>query len=469
MIQMLSYPESNQIMRYSRPWYLLPFVANLFLLFSVTQLINLIDNTVDEDTLFSLPSWILYFTLAVVGPTCLAICRLLSDPAIPLFIGSLFLASALFWTYFATGVLQIMIFSFVLGVGLSLSFQAIFITISPYFIKETIKTSIAALVMSTLVMVVTFPLMNFALQTLDSKIFLYLSPCTFVASLIPFQIYLCSYNKTKADGTVIKDKELSQEISIETPPLPSSIKKEENLKGNYFVVFTDCLKNMFCSEGWTTSVVSIFVWLSWGAAADTPWMSMGWRYQYFHSPSSLFALQLFLCFVLFGIKILHEIFQPSVAHCCSNLANNYLQLGLLGISGILLCLIPEHIHQFHSHLLFTVGLVQQYDDLTDLYLLPRNDSSIHTNQYLLVKYKLNFVAKEGEEKFCTLCNVFFLICHLFSLLLMSCLAMILGIQVANLLGYVTTLLPLNYLFSHGGLQREGGHQIMTHSDGLVKK
>ncbi|XP_013083914.2 uncharacterized protein LOC106068946 isoform X1 [Biomphalaria glabrata] len=449
MLQILTYPESSKTMRYSRPWYLLPFWVNLTLLFSLSQLVSIIDKTVnDDDAMFPLPSWIIYATIAVVTPGCLAVCRLLSDPAIPLLIGSLFTTFALLLTSFETSISQVLIFSLLTGIGLALSFQAIFLAISPYFIKKSICTSVITLMVSMVIMVGTFPLMNYASQALDTKLFLYLSPLAFVTSLIPFQIYLYHRYRTKSTST---EKESSHYISFDSDTLFNT-KDIENLKENSLGTLMAKLKNIFSGDTWKTSFVSVLVWLSWGAAADTSWMSMGWRYQYFQFPTSLSALQMLLCFILLGVKLVPEIFRHKEASCRSNLASNYMQLGLLGVGGILLCVIPEHSHQFHNHLLFTVGLAQQYDDLTDLYLLPKNGLSFQSSQYQLIRYKLSFVVKEGEKyKLCSLWNVFCLLCHMMSILLMSCLAMILGIQIANAIGFLTTITPLNYLCSRGGL------------------
>lgn len=459
-IQMLSYVESNKMMRYSRPWYIFPFLVNLALIFSATHLVTVIDQDVMEDNLFPIPSWILYATMAVVTPTTLATIRLLPDPSIPLFVGGVLTSVGLLWTSLETGALQMLTFGVLAGTGISLSLQAMFVAISPYFIRGNIQASVVTLLMSMVVMIMLFPLMSYATHVLSTRVFLYLALLTFLSSLIPCLIYsMFRFGAKKSN----KDNEVIHKVVLNSPCEKSAPTIETNSLGNGCCCAMGKSLTKLCGrDGWTASLISFVVWLSWGAGIDTTWISlllspgvdttwltMGWRYQYFNSSTGLAALQLFLCFILLAVKMSSELSQIHHAQCRSNLASNYMQMGLLGVGGVLLYFLPEHSNQFHNHLLFTVGLAQQYDDLTDLYLMPSNSLSFPNNQYQLVKYQISIIVKEDTRiSVWTVCCLF---CHMVSLLLMSCLAMILGVQVANLIGILSTLPPLSFLCARGGL------------------
>ncbi|CAL1527880.1 unnamed protein product [Lymnaea stagnalis] len=463
IIQMLSYVESNKMMRYSRPWYIFPFLVNLALLFSATHLVTVIDQDVMEDTLFPIPSWILYATMAVVTPTTLATIRLLPDPSLPLLAGGVLTSAGLLWTSLETGALQMVAFGVLAGTGISLSLQAMFVALSPYFIRGNIKASVGTLLLSMVVMVTLFPLMSYATHALSTRVFLYLAPLTFLSSLVPSLIYFTSRCGAQKPNKV--DKEVLQRVVFDSSCVKSVLPIETNSQENGCCCAMRNSLNQYCGkDGWAASLISFFVWLSWGAGIDTTWISlllspgvdttwltMGWRYQYFNSTTGLAALQLFLCFILLAVKMSSEISQTQHAQCRSNLASNYMQLGLLGVGGVLLYFLPSHSNQFHNHLLFTVGLAQQYDDLTDLYLMPSNSFSFPNNQYQLVKYRISIIVKEGEAKCISVWTVCCLFCHMVSLLLMSCLAMILGVQVANIIGILSTLPPLSFLCARVGL------------------
>ncbi|XP_059151295.1 uncharacterized protein LOC131937710 [Physella acuta] len=450
MIQMYSSAESSKAMRNARPWYLLPFLVNLALVFSATHLVNIIDQNVMEETLFSLPSWILYATIAVVTPTSLAGSRLLPDPSVALFIGSLISSAGLLWTGLENGTMQMISFGVITGAGLSFSLQALCMAISPYFIRDGSWGSVVTLMLSTVLMVGLYPLMAFATKMASNNIFLYLSPVVVVSSLPPFLMFLrsqCLETGDKKDTDVMQDSD--DELLI--PDLEMASDTKGPVGDNVCKGLRHGFK-IFCSEdGWGASIISVFVWLSWGASIDTTWLLLGWRFQYFETTTGLAALQLFLCLVLLAFKIGTEMTRQGTSHSQPNLASNYMHLGLLGVGGIILYLFPDHSHPFHNHLLFTVGLALQYDDLSDLYMIPNSSLALPTNQFQLVKYKITLLTKEGGTKYNPVWGICCLVCHMLSLLLMSCLAMILGVQLANIIGYLSTFCPLTYLFSRGGL------------------
>ncbi|CAG5116665.1 unnamed protein product, partial [Candidula unifasciata] len=188
-------------------------------------------------------------------------------------------------------------------------------------------------------------------------------------------------------------------------------------------------KLQFSNDGCAVSCMSLLMWLTWGAGVDTTWLSLGWRYQYFSKPTDLASLQLFLCFVLLTVKICMELSQPCTSLYRINLASNYMQLGLLGTCGFILCLFPEHARPLHNSLLFTAGFALQYDDLSDLYIVRKRIDPLSVFRHKLIACQPNEVGRVSVE-YSPLFSCCCVVCHVASLFLMSLLAIILGIQLA---------------------------------------
>lgn len=129
-----------------------------------------------------------------------------------------------------------------------------------------------------------------------------------------------------------------------------------------------------------------------------------------------------------------------------------------GTAGFILCIFPEHEQAFHGCLLFTAGFALQYDDLSDLYLIRTSGLPNPTFKSKIVPNDTSMDDMQDNKRnlFSSICS---LLLHVLSILLMSVLAMILGVQVASkylccvIIIYSNISLPENmrviisYLFS----------------------
>ncbi|KAK3767186.1 hypothetical protein RRG08_018056 [Elysia crispata] len=394
-------PINTSMIRRLRPWYFFPLVINVALIYSSKNLLETLETPTGDDVEFPICEWLLYTSVAISSPLFLVMSRLLPDPSMGLCLGGVFSSGGLLWAGSATpgSLEQKLAYSLGNGLGISLSMQAITLAISPYFVKEGVQAASTTLLLSLVAMLTTHHVTKYLTLVVGSyTLMVFLGILVLITSCLPPAAHLmcvcadCWFRQRKRSHTgdkaffgdvpIISDHEaeigchgslnkMTVLADMETDEETLSDKKSKgclNTMGHGLAVIME-------DTGWKTSFLSILVWLTWGTGVDTTWLDIGWTQEVLPYPHRLPSLHLIMGFILLGVKLAsQQWFLPDVG-LRVNLASNYMYLGILGCSGVLLCLFPECSHPLHGSLLFTVSLALQYDDLSDLYLMPNTSAS----------------------------------------------------------------------------------------------
>ncbi|XP_005110325.2 uncharacterized protein LOC101846774 [Aplysia californica] len=468
--QMETYGQNA--MRHTRPFYLVTFLVYFALIFSSSALLSLVEEEVVDDSMYPLPSWFLFASVAVFAPAFLALSQVLPNPSIAVVAGGCLTSVGLLWTGLDDGHSQLFSFGVLTGAGLCLSMQASAVTVSPYFVRSRVTLSALILVLCMAIALFVHPLMFHLSERLGGHLFLYLSPVALVSSLLPSVGHWWSARYQNSGSQCCEEPGIPEDQQGASCDKGRKLSPELPRLTNFMELLRHNVTRLLHNDSWGASLLSGAIWISWGAGVDitwvylllspgvdTTWLSMGWKSHYVHSGLGLSTLQIFLSFVLLAVKLLEQYTRTEVTHYRSNLSSNYMQIGLCGVAGVALCLFPDSCNSYHNHLLFTLGLAMQYDDVSDLYLVPlamvRNGVASQ-HYYQVVKHDFNSATdkeEEGEDTLqtSTLVNMVCLACHMMTLVLMALLVMVLGIQIANIMGFLTTVTPLFYLFNRNGL------------------
>ncbi|RUS77599.1 hypothetical protein EGW08_014638 [Elysia chlorotica] len=528
-------PVNTSTMRRSRCWYIFPLVINVALIYSSKDLLRTLETPTGEDVEFPVCEWLLYTAVAISSPMFLVMSRLLPHPSLGLCLGGLFTSSGLLLAGLTTpgSLNQKLAYGLGNGLGISLSMQAITLALSPYFVKESVQAASSTLLLSLITMLTTHHITSHLQYAIGSySLMILLGILVLVTSCLPQAAYLvcaCAdcWGRRRiwptveegllGDVSITSDHETkdrcpvnidemalltdSQETQLEPGESTLPAKKLKgclNTMGRGLAVIME-------DTGWKASFLSVLVWLTWGTGVDTTWLDIGSTQEVLPYPHRLPSLHLVMGFTLLAVKLASQQWLLPCAGLRLNLASNYMYLGLLGCSGVLLCLFPENSNPLHGSLLFTASLALQYDDLSDLYLLPgklasqgKSDtlktgaftslvSSLSPFSRLQSSYLSSSEIKATEGKATppllsrkptresvltytvVQCDVMSeahsskphlaspcltslcLVGHSLSLFFMATLSMVLGLQIANLLRQLFTVPPFSFLSSSGGL------------------
>ncbi|GFR93336.1 hypothetical protein ElyMa_000890000 [Elysia marginata] len=385
-------PVNTGTMRRLRPWYFFPLVINVVLIYSSKNLLLTLEPPQGEDSEFPVCEWLLYTSVAISSPLFLVLSRLLPDPSIGLCLGGLFSSGGLLWagTALPGSLQQKLAYGLGNGLGISLSMQAITLAISPYFVKESVQAASCTLLLSMIAMLTTHHVTGYLTYTIGSfGLMVFLGVLVLVTSCLPPAAHLMCVcvdhftkqrQRTPARDEAVFFRDLISDQESKASYHGSSDKEAllaEHQENVLDKKQKGCLNTMghglaviMEDMGWKTSFLSVLVWLTWGAGVDTTWLDIGWTQELLPYTHRLPSLHLVLSFVLLGFKLGGQLYLMPESGVRANLASNYMYLGLLGCSGVLLCLFPDWSHPLHGSLLFTACLALQYDDLSDLYLVP---------------------------------------------------------------------------------------------------